>query len=327
VTDDFAYLNARLRVRRSRLLPEGFFREALGWDLPKFWARLNESIYGPDLAGDTLQDLDRAVLAHLERTVGDLPGLVSGQAREAVSLLLLRADLANLKTILRGQQEGWSPGEILGRLGGGTIPRALYGLMAEAPDPAALAQLLALAGHPLARALREAVTGAPEPVALEINLDRGFYTAWLRRARELMQPYLIDFMRFEIDAANLATACKLAGLRFEGTAKRFFIPEGRYVPSHLFELLAQGELAALAELAGTALAPVAEVRDLPALERGLRCLLLDRARLGVQDLLGPGLANEYILRKQWEAGRIRLLARRAFFQLPSAAVAQELFCP
>ena len=37
------------------------------------------------------------------RTVGDLPGLVAGQAREAVSLMLLRADLANVKIILRGK--------------------------------------------------------------------------------------------------------------------------------------------------------------------------------------------------------------------------------
>ncbi|MHB8070065.1 MAG: V-type ATPase subunit [Desulfobaccales bacterium] len=326
MTDDFAYLNARIRVRRSRLLPEGFFREALGLGFPDLLKRLQEGIYGPDLTGDTLPDLDRAVRVHLGRTVGDLPGLVSGQAREAASLLLMRADLANLKTILRGQQAGWTKGEILSHLGAGTIPRALYGLMAEAADPASLAQLLALSGHPLAGALREAVSGSPEPVEMEINLDRGFYPALLRRAQELNQPYLVDFMRFEIDALNLATAFKLSSLGFPGPAQRFFIPAGRRVALRLFELLAQGEAAALAELGNTALAPVAEAQDLSALERGLRCLLLARARQGLQDILGPGLANEYILRKEWEAGRVRLLARRSFFELPPAAIEQELFC-
>ena len=85
---------------------------------------------------------------------GILPRLVAGQAREAVSLMLLRADLANVKIILRGREAGWTKEEILGRLEAGTIPRALYGVLAEAADAAALAQLLALPGHPLARALR-----------------------------------------------------------------------------------------------------------------------------------------------------------------------------
>lgn len=326
MTDDFAYLNARLRVRRSRLLPESFFREALGLSFPDLLTHLREGFYGPDLTGDTLPDLDRAIMVHLDRTVGDLPRLVSGQAWEAVSLLFMRADLANLKTILRGQQAGWSTGEILGHLGAGTIPRALYGMMAAAADPASVAQLLALSGHPLALALREAVSGPPEPLEMEINLDRGFSLSLLRRAQELNQPLLADFLRFEIDASNLAAAFKLASLGFTGPAQRFFIPAGRLVPLRLFALLAQGEAAALAELGNTALAPVAEARDLPALERGLRCLLLARARQGVQDMLGPGLANDYILRKEWEAGRVRLLARRSFLGLPPGAIEQELFC-
>ena len=326
MTDDFAYLNARLRARRSRLLPEGFFREALGLDFPGLLQLLKASIYGPDLTGDTLPDLDRAVLVHLDRTVGDLPRLVAGKAREAVSLLLMRADLANLKTILRGKQAGWTAGEIMGRLGAGTISRALYNLMAEAADAVSLAQLVSLADHPLGRALRAAVSGPPEPLEMEISLDRGFYTALRRRAQELNQPYLADFLSFEIDAMNLAGGLKLANLGFKGQLQRFFIPGGKRVGLHLFELLAQGEAAALAELGNTSFAPVAEARDLSTLERRLCCLLLARARQSVQDMLGAGLANDYILRKEWEAGRIRLLARRSLFKLPPAAVEQELFC-
>ena len=327
MTDDFAYLNARLRVRLSRLLPEGFFREALELSFPDLVKLLKESIYGPDLTGDTLPDLDRAVMVHLDRTVGDLPHLVSGQAREAVSLLLLKSDLANLKTILRGKQADRAPGEIMSHLGAGTIPRALYGLMAEAADPASMAQLLSLSGHPLGSALRAAVSGSQEPLKIEISLDRGFYEAMLCRAQELNQPYLADFIRFEIDALNLATGLKLSNLDFQGEPQQLFIPGGRDVGLNLFLLLAQGEAAALAELANTSLAPVAEARDLSTLERGLRCLLLAKARAGAQDVLGAGLANDYIQRKEWEAGRIRLLGRRSQFGLPPGAVEPELFCP
>ncbi len=294
---------------------------------PELVKVLGETIYGPDLTGDTLPDVDRAVMVHLNRTVGDLPRLVSGEAREAVSLLLMRSDLANVKTILRGKQAGWTTEEIMGHLGAGTIPRAFYGLLVEAADAASLAQLLTLPGHPLARALRRAVSAAREPLELEIILDREFYTAMLRQAQELDQPYLVSFMRFEIDAMNLATGLKLSTTGFKGELNRFFLPGGRRVGLPLFELLAAGEVEALEELGNTDFKRVAEVRDLATLERGLRCMLLAKAHEGVKDVLGAGMANDYILHKEWEAGRIRLLARRAFFGLPPAAVEPEVFCP
>ncbi len=325
MTDDFAYLNARIRVRRSQLLHEGFFSEALKLSFPEMVKVLGETIYGPDLTGDNLADVDRAVLVHLNRTVGDLPRLVAGEAHEAVNLILMRSDLANLKTILRGKRVGWSAEEILGHLGAGTIPRAFYGLLAEAADAAALAQLLPLQ-HPLARALRRAVAASREPLELEIVLDQGFYSAMLRRSRELDQPYLAHFIIFEIDALNLAAGLKLSTMGFTEQLQRFFLPGGQRVSFHLFESLAQGEVAALEELGNTDFGRVAEVRDLTSLERGLRCLLLTKAREGVKDTLGAGIPNDYVLQKEWEAGRIRLLARRAFFGLPSLMVEREVFC-
>jgi V/A-type H+/Na+-transporting ATPase subunit C len=326
LTDDFTYLNARIWVRRSRLLPARFFREALRLDFPDLVKAVKGSIYGPDLTGDTLPDLDRAVMVHLNRTVGDLPRLVSGKAREAVSLLLMRSDLVNVKTILRGKQAGWAPEKIMGYLGVGTIPRAFYALLVEAADAASLAQLFSLPEHPLAKALRDAVSASREPLEIEITLDREFYTAMSRRAQEINQPYRAEFMRFEIDALNLATGLKLPTIGMKGQAKRFFLPGGRHVGLPLFELLAQGEMDSLKALGNTDFARVAQVRDLSELERGLRCILLAKAHEGVKDLLGAGMANDYILHKEWEAGRIRLLARGSLFGLPPSTVEQEVFC-
>jgi V/A-type H+-transporting ATPase subunit C len=327
LTDDFAYLNARIHARRSRLLPEGFFSEALTLGFSELIKILGETIYGPDLTGDDLADVDRAVTVHLQRTVGDLPRLVAGKTREAVNLLLMRSDLANLKIILQGKEAGWSKKEILARLGAGAIPRALYDLMAEAADAASVVQLLRLRQHPLAKALRDALSASQEPLEREVILDRDFHTMLLHRAEELKQPYLVDFFTFEIDAVNLATGLKLATLGFEGNAQRFFVTGGRRVSLQLFELLAQGEMAALEGLKGTYFAPVAEAHDLPALERHLHCLLLAKAHEGILDVLGAGVALDYIFHKEWEASRIRLLARRSFFELPASVVEPEISCP
>ncbi len=326
MTDDFGYLNARIRVRLSQMLPEGFFREALRLSFPELVKSLGRTIYGPDLTGEDLADVDRAVMVHLNRTIGDLPRLVAGVAREAVSLLLMRSDLANVKIILRGQQAGLTAKEIMGHLGAGTIPRALYGMLVEAPDATSLAQLLTVPRHPLAQALRHAVSDAREPLDLEISLDQEFYTALLRRAQELDQPYLVSFMRFEIDALNLATGLKLSTMGFAGEVNRFFLPGGRRVGLPLFEELAAGEVNVLAELGNTDFKPATEVKDLTSLERSLRCILLAKAHEGVKDVLGVGMANDYILHKEWEAGRIRLLARRALYEMPVTAVEPEVFC-
>jgi V/A-type H+-transporting ATPase subunit C len=326
LSDDFGYLNARIRSRRSRLLHEGFFHEALNLGFPEMVKVLGESIYGSDLTGDALADVDRAVTAHLNRSVADLPYLVSGKAREAVSLLLMRTDLANIKTIIRGKKAEWPADEIIGHLGVGTLPKSLYNAFIEAPDVASLAQLLSLPKHPLAKALREASAVARDPLELEVSLDRTFYTAMLRRARELDQPYLADFVCFEVDALNLATGLKLSTVGFKGEANRFFLPGGHRVVPTLFQRLADGEVAALEELGNTDFRRVAEVRDLATLERGLRCSLLAKAREGAKDVLGAGLVIDYIQRKQWEAGRVRLLARRAYYNLPPAGVQPEVFC-
>lgn len=326
MSDDFGYLNARIRVRRSQLLHEPFFREALSLSFPEVVKVLGESSYGPDLSGDTLADVDRAVRVHFNRSVTDLPRLVSGEAWQAVSLLVMRADLVNVKTILRGKEAGWSVEEIMGHLEGGTLPQSMYRTLAEATDVASLGQLLSLPKHPLARALSEAAQHIQDLIETEVALDRVFYSALLRRARELDQPYLADFMGFEVDALNLSTGLKLFTVGFDGEAERFFLEGGRHVGLSLFRRLTEGEVAALEQLGNTGFDRVAEVRDLSALDRGLRCVLLAKGREGAKDVLGAGLVVDYIQRKQWEAGRIRLLARRAYYNLPAVSVEQELFC-
>ncbi len=62
------------------------------------------------------------------------------------------------------------------------------------------------------------------------------------------------------------------------------------------------------------------------LERSLRCILLAKAKEEAKDVLGAGLAIDYIQHKGWEGGRIRLLARRAYYNLPAVSIEQDIFC-
>ncbi len=326
MVDDFGYLNARIRVRRSELIPEVVFQEALNLSFPALVKVLAESIYGPDLTGGSLTDVDNAVSAHLRRRVADLPLLVSGKARDAVSLLLMRTDLFDLKTILRGKALGWSIDKIRAQLVAGTLPSRLYDMMVEAADAASLAQLLSLSNPLLATVLREASRADHEFLETEAHIDHLFYKAALDRCRDLDQPYLTVFIRFEIDALNLATAVKLFTIGFEGEPHPFFLEGGITVKLLSFHRLAKGEFAALQELSDGPFRRAAEAKDLSSLEWSLRCILLAKARESAVDVLGAGLAIDYIQRKEWEGARVRLLARRAYFNLSPALVEKEIFC-
>jgi V/A-type H+/Na+-transporting ATPase subunit C len=326
LTDDFSYLNARIKIRRSRLLNEGFFHEALQLSFSELVKILGETEYGQDLTGQTLADVDHAISVHLSRTLTDLPRLVSGEAQEPVKLVLLRSDLKNIKLILRGKRTGKPSHEIAPLLGGGTLPRSIYEALAEAPDAAAMAQLLTFPGHPLARALREACATTREPIEMEIALDRTFYAAMLRRARELDQPYLSHFITAQIDVLNLATGLKLHEMGLQIRLDRAFLQGGKVIHLPLFERLAKGDVAALEELGDTDFKMVAEARELARIEHQLRCILLAEASAGAKDELGIGIVVDYVQKKEWEAARLRLLARRANYGLPASSVEQEVFC-
>ncbi len=325
MADDFGYLNARIRARRGEFLPESFFKEGLRVDFSDFLRLLAESPYGAHLAGENLPDVDRAVAGHFAERVADLRTLASGEAREAMTLLFMRADLANIKSILRAKATGRSSEEVQAQLVGGSLPESLLQPLIEAPDAAAMAQVLVLPGHPVAKALREAARTSSDAIEVEMLLDRLFLADLVRRARAFEGAFAAYFQT-ELEVTNLATAFKLASLGEADSPERYFIPGGQYVTATLFGRIAAGEVEAVDELGSTPLAALAGARALSDLERAARCLLLERAGRGALDVMGPGLALEYVRRKEWEGARIRLLARRAYYALPAEPFEKEVTC-
>ncbi len=325
MADDFGYLGARVRSRRAEILPESFFAEAAEVGFEDFLRMLAETPYGAHLTGEGLSDVDRAVRETYAARVADLEGLASGEAKEALRLLFLRSDLANIKAILRGKAAGRPSEEIKARLSGGSLPEPVIQALLESPDPASMAQVLVLPGHPLAKALRKAASESSDPFEVESLLDRYFLSELVREAARFGGPFA-EYFKDELDLTNLSTAFKLAAIGGAEDPERYFVPGGRYVNLALFKRIASGETEAVDELQNTPLAAFAGVRDLTELERRARCYLLGRAARAATDVLGPGLVLDYVRRREWEGARIRLLARRAYYRLPAEAVKREVTC-
>lgn len=322
MADDFAYLNARVRVRRGTLLKESFFQEALDLSFADFLRLLSETVYGGELAGQGLPDVDRAVLRTQAKLVGDLPRLVTGEAREAVRLLLLRNDLHNLQALLRAKATGRPFEEVL--LLPGTLREEVWRQAYEAQDPAGMAQVLAVPGHPLARALRAVLRETQDLARVEALLAKRFFEDVAKAAKGLDQPALRDYLALEVDAENLRTAFKLQG---SGLAPDAFFLKGAVRGPGPVRPAHGGGLRRIGRAFRHPFSGLSGVRDLKALERGLRCVLLKEAKKGVQDPLGVGLVLAYVKEREWEAVRLRLLARRAYFGLPRAQVEEEVVCP
>lgn len=159
---DFTYGNTRLRARRTSLL--GARLEQLPHrDLRELLAALDQTPYGPDVDaaphGTGLEQLLRAVDAHLARALRATAALYEGSAQRVVGLLLRRWDGPNTVAILRAAA-GRAPLPPLVSVG--LVDAAAAHEAAGQPDPPAAAALLVawrVVGPNLTAALRSIQPG------------------------------------------------------------------------------------------------------------------------------------------------------------------------
>ncbi|MBS3968117.1 MAG: V-type ATPase subunit [Truepera sp.] len=333
---DFGYINARIRGMKTRLLEPSFFQEALaGEGFRGFVQSLALSSYGSELetaqaayADAPLRAVDEAVGRNFYHTTRSLLTFSSGPAREQIALLLMRYDVQNLKAIARAKHAGRSLDDIRQALfPAGELKPALLENIAAAADLPTAAQALAATRHPLAPAFSEAVrryVSGGNLYGLELALDQALFETIFARLAEV--PHSSGFRRYlelEVDATNLRTALKLRGAGGEG---ELFVKGGRQIGRATFEaLLNDPAPSALQALAATRFKAVAEATDLSAQDEAIR-QTLDRYayRLMLREVLGIGVALDYLRRKESEVARLRLLARGKYYNVPREQLQKEL---
>ena len=180
--DDYAYINTRVRVMRTKLLDGRALDSALAaGSYQEFLRVLAETDFASELRETTgegagLPELDRALSRNLFATTQKVLGFAEGTSRREIEVLLMRWDLVNLKTVARGIVGGRSSDTILESLiPGGTIKPAALQTAARSSDLASAAAAIAVGGHPLSRALRQgaaAYTASGRLLDLEVSLDQ-----------------------------------------------------------------------------------------------------------------------------------------------------------
>ena len=323
MNNPYGYINGRVRMMRTALVdPRSLDEAASTINYQEFLRQISETPLREDLGEATAQgaglgQLDEALSRNSLRAIQQLRSIATGQPAQEIDALLLRYDLQNVKTLVRGVQNGRSADDIVaGLLPAGTIPWSVLQGAAQSTDVASLAQTISVAGGKIGQILRAAVgSGANSLLDLEVALDQGYYRAVLAGVRG---SGVRRYFTREIDVRNLLIARQLRGA---APNVRYFIPGGRDVTEADFLRVAAGDNSVSApELQG-----ILEAPELGGAEAIARRLLDEASRnVAMADALGPGVALDYLRRKEQEIARLRLIGRAKFYGLSKEELQKEL---
>ncbi len=219
---DFDYGNARLRAMKSRLLPrrtlEGLTEAG---SVPGLLTALANTPYREAVSAALVRltgtdCLAEALRNDLVATLGKARAFYSEAAQALAQLALLRYDVHNVKTILRGLAGHVPANEIMGStLPIGELRPADIVELARVADWRMAIDLLATWQLPVAKPLLELHTaqrsrdGHLEPLEMEVALDRWYFDTVLAGAGHTS---LRTAVILEADITNILTALRLVGV-------------------------------------------------------------------------------------------------------------------
>ena len=326
--DNYAYINARIRAMHSGLITEKLEETLNASSYGEFLRILSESNLGADIgeataAGAGLPQLDAALSRNFFSTAQKVVGMADGSSGRDIALLFAKYDLLNLKAVARGKIGGRSASEITpSLLPAGSLKPSTLEALAQTTDLNALAGVAGLNASPLALAFRKAVAGLAASNNLldfEVALDQAYYVTALKEASS---DTLKDYLRREVDGANILTALKLKAQGRTENLEPYFIAGGREVSKTRFEQVASGTggLEGLNAYAG-----LSDNTDLSSAETIIREALLKGAkRLYTSDALGIGVVIGFLKDKEREVALTRLIGRAKYYNVPAETLRREV---
>jgi vacuolar-type H+-ATPase subunit C/Vma6 len=348
MSDDFAYVNARVRGMRGELLSP---REIGGLlarpDLEETCSLLRQTPYGRDLQSALvrrpgIEGVEEGLRSNVERTFARLVAITTGRVREMVRIGLARWEVDCLKTLLRGKLRHATAAELLAAcLPVGVFDEAALRELARQEDAGGVIDLLRLWGYGPARKMRKAWRRNPrveDLQRLEMALERSSVEESLGRLEEYGSEGdgLRGFLRLQVDFRNVLTVLRLLKARSPASkAPSFFLGGGRFLSRDSFELLAsRDDVPQAVDALGSSRLSLPFRETLPGYRSTGRLSLFERAAyrgllgearsLARLEPLGAGLAVGYIWAKINEVKNLRLICRAWNVGLPRPDLEAEL---
>jgi V/A-type H+/Na+-transporting ATPase subunit C len=336
---DFPYINARIKVMKSTLLPPSRFEDLLAApDLGAIIQALGDTPYNTELQEalsrfSGVRAVDEALSQNFYHTARRILSFADGPPRRQIEVVLLRYDLQNIRAIVRGRHTGRTEDEILATVyPGGLLSEAKLRELLQQPDLRAIADTLVTWMHPLGRALRQGVDAAARSGSLldvELALDRA-YAQYGFRVADGEGDGETTFRRFlgaEVTATNLRTALRLRRVKelTREERERFFILGGA-ISRERFLALADPQ-SSITEVASLHLfgADLVGTDDPVAMERAIdRAVQRMAAQMYLGDPLGLDVVIGYLTRKAAEVSNLRVIAHARHLGLAVDVARQEI---
>ena len=347
MSDDYGYINARIRAMRSFLLKEEDYLEALREKTPdEFNSFLSSrASYAQDfqesLITQSVSSLgDEALKLNLCRIFKKMLRFSEGEPQKLMLILLGWWDIYNLKTIIRGILGFKDKTEIIQAL----IPAGRWDLeflkqLAGSKDLKALANNLVMRGEDgFEKELACLIRGYSEDPSLEI-LENSLQEIYFKRAQESLSKgnrnarIIWDYLILKIDFLNISSVLKnIPDLHSEGLK---FIPFGALSDAFLKDLMSLKSITDALQRFTHSCYPWLASEGLDLYKRTLRLSSLERLLekklfsfaydLYVRgDPLSMSIPLAFINFKENEISNLRLIGKAIHFKLPQDLLKEEL---
>jgi V/A-type H+-transporting ATPase subunit C len=346
---EYAYVNARVKAMKSRLLDPSLLEQLINKpDIDSFIAELEKTTYREELdkAGVLYSGINRievAIRKDLVKTFRIILNLIKGGETESyITIILNRWDVQNIKTIIRGKKIQENPGEILECLiPAGELDEAALTELVKQPDVKTVIDLLATWGIVYARPLTlnfKEFTETGDMLVLEYALDTFYYKdaiSKLKTAESDDARILKNILVTEIDINNIKTVLRAVRDRIDiEEAKRYFVQGSPDFDSDkLLSMMKSGTIeGVLKQLDHTPYQFITKIppeyiaaEKISAFEKELERYLVKKAvGLFMGDPLSIAIPIAYIWAKYTEVTNIRVIARCKVTEVPEKELREAL---
>ncbi len=348
MSDDYGYINARMKAMKSRLLKRVEYDRMLGLEtIEEVVSFLDATPYGRDVElaltlKKGMTGVDEGFRRNLEKTFNQIISMTSDRPRELVHIVMGRWELLNIKTILRGKHINATLDTILANLVPfGRLDDVALRELANQKNVKSVIDLLSQWRIPYASALREAFLtyrDKEDLQILELALDRAYFSTALR-SLDPSDPddgQIIDFLKREIDMVLVSYAIRMVhyGLR-EFDESSVFIPWGKNVNAEKFsrmikakdmdDLIKVIDMPGAAECFEAGMVRYLENHRLSFMERALEtCFIRHTCGTITRDPLSIVVVIAYLWLKVNEIMNLRVISRGKYTTMPNSEIEKNL---
>ncbi|NYT17011.1 MAG: ATP synthase A1 subunit C [Methanomicrobiales archaeon] len=331
----YVYVCTRMRVRKSKLIPREDYVRILNMSLPEITRFIEETEYKKEIdeLAPSFQGIDLVELAlswNLAKEYQEIQKITPGVLKRFTQSYLLRWDIQNVLTILRGKAQGMSAGKIREVLvPAGELDRVFLDRLLKEDSPVRIVE--ALKGHSIYQILSEGLDAALEEESfarIENELYKQFYANLLSEAMSGLRggKQFLEYIMLDIDITNIRNMFRLRMDRLQEDARSMVVQGSTFSADefqHLISIDDQKEFIDALK-AKVRLKPLIAMLDMVESEKSLREIEIELIKVQLSQMESLSKLNPfsihpiltYLEKKKYEIFNLRAIARGKEVELP-----------